>query len=163
MPYPKKPIALIKLEGNPGKRRIPKGIDLPPSDPGPPSHLDDYGKEEWARISIGLEAMGVLTEVDRAALAAYCDAYAVWRTACEQIAERVRKGGKLAGLIDVTKTGHVIQNALVGVRNKAREDMVRFSTEFGMTPQARARLAVDPGKGKKSKFEGLVGLVGGKK
>ncbi len=86
MPYPKKPIALIKLEGNPGKRRIPKDIGGPPSDPGPPDHLDDYAREEWARVATGLEAMGVLTEVDRAALSAYCDAYAVWRTACEQIA-----------------------------------------------------------------------------
>jgi len=90
--------------------------------------------------------MGVLTEVDRASLGAYCDAYSVWRTACEQIAERVRRGGPLAGMIEITKNGTAIQNVLIGIRNKAREDMVRFSTEFGMTPQARARLAIDPGK-----------------
>jgi len=52
---------------------------------------------------------------------------------------------------------------LIGIANKAAGDMVRFATEFGMTPSARARLGVDPGKKVKSKFDGLVGMQGGKK
>jgi len=34
---------------------------------------------------------------------------------------------------------------------------VPYAAEFGLTPSARARLAIDPGRGKKSKFEGLIG------
>jgi phage terminase small subunit len=34
---------------------------------------------------------------------------------------------------------------------------MRYAAEFGLTPSARARLAIDPGRGKKSKFEGLIG------
>lgn len=40
-----------------------------------------------------------------------------------------------------TKNGNFIQNPLVGTANKAMNDYVRLSTEFGMTPALRARIA----------------------
>ena len=153
-----KPTHLKLLEGS--RSHCPKKIDPepPPGMPDPPAHLDSYAREEWDKISIGLHAMGVLSLIDQTTLAAYCSAYSRWRTAEEEIQKRVVKGGPLAGMVDITKSGNVIQNCLVGISNKAAGDMVKYASEFGMTPAARARLAIDPGKAKKSKFDGLVGI-----
>jgi len=153
-----KPTNLKILEGNPGKRRIKSEPQPPACLPEPPSHLDAYALEEWNRVAEGLNAMRIFTIVDCAALAAYCGAYSRWRTAEEQIKRRIEKanGDLLAGLIDKTSNGNIIQNCLIGIANKAAADMVRYASEFGMTPSARARLGVEAQK-PKSKFEGLIG------
>jgi P27 family predicted phage terminase small subunit len=158
----KKPTRLKIMEGNPGKHRLPVNEPQPPMDlPDPPAHLDNYALEEWRRVAEGLNAMGVLSGIDQAALAAYCGAYSRWRAAEEELNELTKKG-RLNALVLKTVSGNYIQQPLVGISNKAAGDMVKFASEFGMTPSARARLGVDPGKKQKSKFAGLVGLKGGK-
>ena len=42
-------------------------------------------KTEWIRLSEKLNQMGVLTEIDRSAFAAYCQSYARWKEAQEHI------------------------------------------------------------------------------
>ena len=127
-----KPTKLKVLEGNPGKQRLPKGEPEPISDiPTPPEHLDDLALSEWHRLADGLHSMGLLYEVDRVAFASYCRAYSAWvRAVLAQDDDRA---------------------------SDAEKQMLKFSVEFGMTPSARARLAIDPGRAKKSKFEGLIG------
>jgi P27 family predicted phage terminase small subunit len=158
----KKPIKLRVLEGNRGKGRIPIEPEPPHISPNPPSHLDEYALEEWRRVCEGLEVMGILYEIDQATLGAYCDAYSRWRAASEELNE-LKKKSRLNALVLKTVSGNWIQQPLIGIANKAAGDMVRHAAEFGMTPSARARLAVDPGKGKRSKFDGLIGNTGGKK
>ena len=93
------PTYLKLLKGNPGKRRLNKNEPvprIPASAPEPPAFLSDIAKEEWARVSGELYAMHLLTTVDVAALALYCDAYSRWRTATEAIvamAGAERRGG----------------------------------------------------------------------
>ena len=158
-----RPARLKVLEGNPGKRKIldePK----PPSDkPEPPSHLDKYGLEEWHRVVEGLYTMGVLSSIDHGTLAAYCYSYSQWRGAAEALNDIKAQKSFLASLLIPTKNGNIIQHPLVGICNKAAADMNRYAGEFGMTPSARARLAVEPIKGEPSKFKGLIGVVGGKR
>ena len=82
-----KPTALKLIDGNPGKRPInanePKTTGGKPTCP---SHLSPTAKSEWKRISGTLHEMGILTAVDRAALAAYCQAYARWVDAEKKLA-----------------------------------------------------------------------------
>jgi len=151
----KKPTNLIILEGNPGKRKIPKGEPQPPTEmPSPPPHLDAYGLEEWNRIAEGLNVMGILTVVDQASLAAYCGAYSRWRSAEEEL-NTLKAKNPLTALVLQTVSGNWIQQPLIGIANKAAADMVRYAVEFGMTPSARARLSIDPKK-PKGKFDGLL-------
>lgn len=156
----RKPLSnIIKFKtGNPGKKKI-KQEPIPPAGdiPQAPDHLDAYGVEEWGRIANGLYAMGVLNQIDQQTLAAYCGSYSRWRHAEEELKKLAAgKGGQLAALVHKTISGNWIQQPLIGIANKAKEDMVKFAGEFGLTPSARARLAVDPGKGKESKFKGLI-------
>lgn len=159
-----KPTKLKAMEGNPGKRSLPNDEVQPPSNmPSMPKHLCADAVEEWSRICSGLNHMGILTEVDRNALAAYCTAYALWAQSWRAINEMAASGKTGAGLMIKTTNGNFIQNPLVGTANKAASDMVRFASEFGLTPAARARIALTP-KGEESGEKGIKGLLyGGKK
>lgn len=118
-----------------------------------PTWLDREAKREWRRIVGELEAIGLITKIDRAALAAYCQAYAEWWEMEREI--------KLHGRTQVTENGYVAQRPEVGIRNKALERMRQFLREFGMTPSSRTRIEA-PKKEEEpqtrfSKFSGSAG------
>ena len=78
-----KPTALKMLEGNPGGRPLNTKEPKPEKKaPRCPSWLEDEAKKEWKRMAKVLENMGLLTEMDMAAFAGYCQAYARWKEAC---------------------------------------------------------------------------------
>jgi P27 family predicted phage terminase small subunit len=81
--------------------------------------------------------IGVLTVIDRAALAAYCQCYAKW-------VEAERKLKETPPLLK-TPSGYVQQSPWVAIANKQLELMGRYMAELGMTPAARSRVGTaDP-------------------
>jgi len=127
------PDAIKALKGNPGKRKL----QLPAARVGMPkyycpAHLSGEAKKEWHRMLKTLTALGLLAATDRAALAAYCQAYGRWVEAEKKVAE--------VGLVAQTAAGNVIQNPYLAVANKAMEQMKGYLIEFGMTPSSRARV-----------------------
>lgn len=133
-----KPTALRILQGNPGKRPLPKGepkpkVLLPPC----PKHLDAEARREWRRMGHKLLSLGLMTEIDRSSLAAYCIAWSRWVTAEEMIAK--------SGLIIKAPTGFLLQNPMLAIANRAMEQLMKLAVEFGMTPSARSRVkAAEP-------------------
>ena len=109
-----KPTAIKRLEGNPGKRPLniyePKPLKKAPTCP---DWLDEEAKREWRRLAKTMEAMGVLTEADRAAFATYCDAYSKWKTATEFIDQH--------GLIFKTPSGSIQQVPQVSIAQTCSE------------------------------------------
>lgn len=135
------PTHLKVLRGNPGKRPLPANEPQPkPKAPPCPAHLDAEAKREWRRMVKELEPLGLLTKIDRAALAAYCQAWSRW----VQAEEMIRKTGMI---VKAPNTGFPIQNPLLPVANRAMEQMRKFLTEFGMTPSSRARVTAAPSDG----------------
>jgi P27 family predicted phage terminase small subunit len=95
-----------------------------------------------------LYSLGLLTRIDRAALAAYCKAYERWVLAEQALAKMAERDLLTGGLMIKTTNGNAIQNPLVGTANRAMLDVVKFASEFGMTPAARSRIeAGRPGDG----------------
>lgn len=140
-----KPTHLKLLAGNPGKR--PLNADEPRLDlaqPSPPPFLCDDAKVEWGRLVGALFEAGLMTEADRGALAAYCQAYGRWAQAERALARMAERDAINSGLMVKTSNGNVIQNPLVGIANKAYSDVVRFAAEFGMTPSSRSRVTAHP-------------------
>lgn len=136
-----KPTALRLVGGNAGKRPIPKKeAIIALSEPTPPAFLCDDAKVEWGRVCSVLYSSGLMTELDRAALAAYCAAYGRWAQAERAINRMASKDELNSALMIKTSNGNAIQNPLVGIANKAKSDMVRYAAEFGMTPSARSRV-----------------------
>src|SRR5215831_17432794 len=82
------PTALRILRGNPGRRplnaREPKAA---PATLTPPAWLKGLAVAEWHRIAPVLHRLGILTEVDDIALAAYSQTYARWRDSDAKIDE----------------------------------------------------------------------------
>ena len=143
------PTKLKVLHGNPGKRALNKNEPQPElTRPEPPEHISAVAKEEWNRISSELYSLKLLSNIDRSALAAYCQAYARWVDAEKTIGEK--------GLLIKTTNGNVIQSPLVGIANTSLQIMHKFLVEFGMTPSSRSRITVGEGA-KGGKFEGLIG------
>ena len=132
------PTALKRAAGNPGKRRLNPAEPAPPEGlPTAPPHLSPAAVAEWERVAETLHDMGVLSVVDRAGLAAYCQAYGRWVEA----EEKLKDGPPLVK----TASGYVQQSPWLTVANKQLELMGRFMAEFGMTPASRSRVAaMDP-------------------
>jgi P27 family predicted phage terminase small subunit len=148
----KVPTHLRLLQGNPGRRPIPKGEPkpaIPDKPPSPPSFLSSYAVEEWKRVSVEVHALKLLSAIDVMPFAAYCEAVARWRTAEEALARMASNDPVMRGLIVKSKAGTAMENPLVYTSRRAAQEMLRVAAEFGFTPAARARIAggfgPDPG------------------
>jgi P27 family predicted phage terminase small subunit len=119
-----------------------------------PEFLDDYARAEWNFVAPGLCAMGILAEIDKGLLTAYCQAWSVAKRATKEMGTEFTQIGS---------TGTVVANPLVGIANKAWADVVKYGSELGMGETARARMGLQGQKHQKSKFEGLIAISGGKK
>ncbi len=128
-----KPTAVKKLEGNPGKRKLNTNEPMPGKGmPDCPKWLLPLAKEEWERLCEKLNQMGVLTEVDRAAFAAYCQSYARWKEAQDHINSE--------GATYETENGMQRPNPWVAICNTEQRLMMQAASEFGLTPSARSRI-----------------------
>ena len=81
------PTALHLLRGNPGKRRRDAREPKPAaagSAPPRPGWRTTPGLE-WQRLAPMLARLGVLTETDADALAAYCEAWVTWKQATQKL------------------------------------------------------------------------------
>lgn len=145
-----KPTHLSLVQGNPGKRRLPKKEDEIPvviEEVAPPPFLSDDAKVEWGRMMQAMVTLKLISQIDRAAFAAYCQAYGRWAQAERALATMRERDANTSGLLVKTTGQNVVQNPLVGIANKAMSDMVRYAAEFGMTPSARVRLTGAGGGG----------------
>lgn len=133
-----KPTALKLLNGNPGKRALPKSEPTPRTGtPERPAALDATAAAAWDSIAPELEAMGVLTLADAAALEALCTAFADWRAACETIREQGATYETQSPKGDLMLRPHPAQ----AQKSDADKRLRAWLAEFGLTPAARAKLA----------------------
>jgi len=139
-----KPSGLKVISGTDrADRRNPDEPKFNPEIPAVPEFLSDPAKVEWGRVCDALYGAGILAKTDRAALAAYCQAYGRWQQAEEALAKMAERDGVTKGIMIKTTNGNAVQNPLVGTANKAMADMVRYAAEFGMTPSARSRIKAE--------------------
>ena len=127
------PTAIKELEGPPGKRKLNENEPKPERKaPACPKWLDKDARKEWHRLAKKMEAIGVLTEVDMAAFAAYCQSYARWKEAEEFIEQH--------GTIVKTPSGYWQQVPQVSIAQTNLKIMLKFCSEFGLTPSSRSRM-----------------------
>ena len=130
-----KPTSVKILTGNPGKRALnhhePKPIATVPECP---TELNPAARTEWDRLAKDLAPLKMLTSLDRAALATYCQAYALWTEAITA----VHKFGAMVK----SPSGYPMQSPYIAMANKQAEIMMRIASEFGFTPASRSRISV---------------------
>lgn len=118
-----------------------------PGRPTCPAWLEPAAKSEWRRIVPELSRLGLLTRVDRACLAGYCQAWAEFKAATQTI----------------TAEGRVCKNEISGVvkthpavlaQRSAWAAILQFSSRFGLDPSGRVKVgdnakeAAGEGKGR---------------
>ncbi len=146
-----KPNALRALQGNAGKRSLPRNEPKPPPvAPKCPAWLDKAAKKEWRRVTPLLLDLGLLTEVDALALASYCQAYSMLVRATKVLNKPVEEGG---GLTFTTENGYQVQRPEVSIAQKSMQLIKAFCAEFGFTPSARGRMQVPNKKPEKDEYE----------
>jgi P27 family predicted phage terminase small subunit len=144
---PPKPAAQRRREGNAGKRKIPK--DLPaaaPLDLTPPDDLLPEGVRFWHELVTALTGWNQLHRVDRVALTAVC---VQW-----QRAEQARQVLRHEGMFSRGSTGQLQEHPALGIERAAHAQVIRFLSEYGGTPVARARIAA-AGQGAANTTPGL--------
>lgn len=144
------PANVHALRGNPSKlpraqlldETLRPDVAIPPC----PSHLQGEARKEWRRITPHLKQLGLISQIDRAALTAYCDAWGEYVWAARRIealnAEASAAGDASgdAGRVWNTPSGYKQISVIQQIRNRALELMRQFLAEFGMSPAARSRV-----------------------
>ncbi len=123
----KKPKRLKVLEGTFRKDREQdvKPLIKCENCPKAPDFLSKEALAEWNRIAPDLHKVGLLTDLDIAAFAAYCQLYARFAEASKEI--------------DATDDEEVKKN-LSSIAHKAFTGCLQIAKEFGLTPSSRSKV-----------------------
>jgi len=113
-----------------------------------PGWLAPEARRLWRSLAPELIRLGLLTPLDRAAFAGYCQLYARWRQAERVLAV---EGETIPG-----HRGVLRKHPMLTVARQALELMRKFGEEFGLSPAARQRLRVKPPASDDDDFEGLL-------
>lgn len=158
----KKPTSLKVLEGNPGKRPLPVNEPKPaPIAPRCPAWLNKEARKEWRYMAPLLSRLKLLTQIDKANLAAYCHSYAQLIEAEAYLAKHglgwaiPQRDGD--GVIIGMNAGEFAQ--VRTVRN-CKAEIVRYSAMFGLSPVDRSRISVSETSAGADEFESLLTGVG---
>jgi len=113
---------------------------MPKNEPSPtlciptrPKWLLPEAKREWNRVAPELYRLGLLTAVDRAELAGYCQCWAMYVDAVRDIQEH--------GTTFQTETGYQGPRPSVAIMVKMLDKVLAFSSRFGFSPADRARIS----------------------
>ena len=120
--------------------------------PSAPRWMSLEAKREWRRIAPVLHRVGLLTEAGGLALGMLCEAWAQYVEARRAVME--------AGMLATSDKGNVYQHPAVALMNSARNELLKWAREFGMTPSARSRISVGAVEEEPSLAELLFGAVG---
>lgn len=113
-----------------------------PGRPSQPKWLDKDGKECWRHIVPLLEEAGVLSRIDRGALAAYCSAWSQWRAAQRELdakgptLTKLRWDPNVEEFIEVDRVMSPEWKRYAA----ALELVVKLQDRIGLSPSARARV-----------------------
>ncbi len=152
-----KPASIKIAEGNPGGRPLDDPTidefgspltDIPP----PPDWLDDSAREFWDEYAPRLHKMGVLSDVDSMAFERVVS-----------LASRIIRYEKeiaVKGETYETDQGLTKANPKVGMLEKAESALLRYMSEFGMTPAARNRVDLKGSDDKTSALAKVFSMEG---
>ena len=136
------PVPLKILTGrSPGRdsggRPIPQAPAFERAAPEPPKWLDDEAKALWTRVASSLEQLNLIKDEDCESFAAYCTA---WSRFVAAVKTYQREG---LTIVNPT-TGHTSTHPAVHIAAVASRELLRFASQFGLTPAAEVALARPP-------------------
>lgn len=146
MSRPNKPTALKVIQGNKGKRALNKSEPDPEylNDLTAPSYLSLAAAKVWDEVVPNLRQALLLTKVDVPMLAMGCTAIAQYRTAANKADGELIKAKMVKDDDGIAvATGEHVNPWLIVQSMSFKQAMAVFQ-QFGMSPAARTRIAVNP-------------------
>ncbi|MEC1488889.1 phage terminase small subunit P27 family [Bacillus subtilis] len=152
MPRPAKSATLQLIQGNPNKKNTEelaaraeheKKMKMRSDNIKPPTWLDKVGKKEFKRVAVLLAEVEIITEADISMLAAYCNAYSQYVSISKIIEEdgiMVHTEGKDEDGNPIKLVGE--EHPLLKRQKNYFDQMKSAANDFGLTPSARAKLAI---------------------
>ncbi|MFP7695253.1 phage terminase small subunit P27 family [Bacillus subtilis] len=152
MPRPAKSATLQLIQGNPNKKNTEelaaraeheKKMKMRSDNIKPPTWLDKVGKKEFKRVAALLTEVEIITEADISMLAAYCNAYSQYVSISKIIEEdgiMVHTEGKDEDDNPIKLVGE--EHPLLKRQKNYFDQMKSAANDFGLTPSARAKLAI---------------------
>lgn len=144
---PAKPAALHLISGNPSKKNaaelqaeVQQGM-LAAEAPPMPDWLDPDAQAEWGRVVPDLIKLGLITGLDRQALAQYCEAvsdYRRWTLKIREMNESLCSPDR--GDVQTYRTGAKDLSIWRKLRNDAERRADAAGAKFGFSPMARRAL-----------------------
>lgn len=122
----------------------------------PPKWLSKEARKEFKRLAKELAEIKLLTNVDVDLLAAYCDAYVDYQRCTEIIAAE----GLMVEYTNKAAETNKVPHPLLTKKKQLFEQMKAIAAEFGLTPSARAKLALPREEEKEpTEFDKMFGDV----
>ena len=142
------PTKLKIIKGTAEKRRLNENEPNPATCiPTPPTYLDSTALKEWQRITIELDKLGLISEIDRAILSLYCSNYS-----------RLLKYEaivKIEGEVIETASGVRKINPALQIINICSGQIYKYLSELGMSPASRSKVSGNKEKSVKNEFAEL--------
>ena len=105
-----------------------------------PSHLDKEARSEWRRCGKILKSIGLMTDLDMAVFAGYCDAFSQWGKATIEVQKM--------GMVYKKTDGTPGLNPYLRVVREAYKRMMQAAVLLGLSPSSRVNLKVEKPKPK---------------
>jgi P27 family predicted phage terminase small subunit len=131
-----KPTTLRLLQGNARQKPLAATPQPPATLLECPSHLHGEARKKWKILAPQLYELGLLTELDHAALEMLCWSWSVLIKAGERLAAE--------GLTVVDRNGVTRVSPWVKIECEAQKQLRALCAEFGMTPSSRSRVHAVP-------------------
>ena len=137
------PSKILELRGGVLHSHQKKGIrdqePTPPEKmPSCPHHLDAEARKEWQRTGKILLSIGLLTDLDRAVLAGYCQSWSEYVSATLKIQE--------LGTVYKKADGTPGLSPYIRIAREAFERWMKAGVLLGLSPSSRAGLKVEKPK-----------------
>lgn len=123
-------VKVLKDRGTYRSDRRKDNVQIEPSIPVCPKWLSGSRKKTFNRVAKFLHQNKMIGRVDAVALAMYCQALEDYTTSSKQLQE--------SSLV-LVENGKTSVNPLVKIKEKAWDQLLRLSKEFGLTPASRAK------------------------
>ena len=144
----RKPTALKKLQGTYRPDRDSADEPTPSGHADPPDVLTAAALAEWERLAPELESLGLLTSIDRAVFAVYCQGWADYNKLTEQLND-------MASWTWESEKGYRQVVPEISMRKEAWTRIKEAGAKLGLDPSSRSGLNVAPKEKRKNKFAEL--------
>lgn len=112
-------------------------MTYPPSET--PAHASEDGRAEWQRLGSLLEQLGLISDLDLAAFALYCEAWSDYLRACRKLQQLGDKG-----YVMDTPSGYQQIGPWLSIKNNAAANVNKYKSEFGLSPADWNRVEANP-------------------